>query len=284
VRGVFQAQDSTSDREVDDILRSDYGALALKVVRLLLFTVVLSLIFLTASLRHTSVGVKPKLHRSNGQDEAVVPEAVTIKVSAPSATSSAGLFFKITDVFTFSATNPKSPPQTAAIQPLYAYVFYATDNPYACSTLVNVQRLLDLRTMHDIHLLVSPTVDAHYLRASEVLSVTVTIREPLKLPGGSRDGYYDDCLLKLEAFRMHESDPYLKRVIVPDVDQLITKSLDSLFELPSADLATPRAYWLGASTISSTLIVIEPSSSLFSKVETGIASLKPHEYDMDLVN
>jgi alpha-N-acetylglucosamine transferase len=258
--------------------------MAFKVVCLLLFTVVLSLIFLTASLWHTSVEIKPQLHRSNRQDGAVVPEAVRIKESAPSAASSADLSFNITGTLTSTPTNPRSPSQAAAIQPPYAYVFYATDIHYACSALVNVQRLLDLRTMHHIHLLVSPTVDAHYLRAFEALSVTVTIREPLKLPGGSRDGYYDDCLLKLEAFRMHEIDPYLKRVIVLDADQLVTKSLDSLFELPSADLATPRAYWLGSSTISSTLMVIEPSSSLWSKVETGIASLKPHEYDMDLVN
>ena len=172
--------------------------MAFKVVRLLLFTVVLSLILLTASLWHTSVEVKPQLHRSNRQDEAVVSEAVRIKGSAPFATSSTGLSFKIIGTLTNTPTNPRSPSQAAAIQPPYAYVFYATDNHYACSALVNVQRLLDLRTMHHIHLLVAPTVDAHYLRAFEALNVTVTVREPPKLSDGSRDGYYDECLLKLK--------------------------------------------------------------------------------------
>jgi hypothetical protein len=166
----------------------------------------------------------------------------------------------------------------------YAYVFYAIDNLYACSALVNIHRLLSFRTRHRIHLLASPKLSDRYIEVFEALNVTVTVLDPPLLPGNPMEDYYDGCLLKLIAFRMHMIDSNLRRVIVLDADQLILRSLDSLFELPSVDLAAPRAYWIAKDAFASTMMVIEPSERLWKRVSHGIENLKPGEYDMDLVN
>jgi len=71
---------------------------------------------------------------------------------------------------------------------------------------------------------------------------------------------------------------------VLDADQLILRSLDSLFELPDVDLAAPRAYWIGKDAIASTLLLITLSDRLWDTVSKGMQDMKTGFYDMDLVN
>ena len=101
----------------------------------------------------------------------------------------------------------------------YAYIFYATSNLYACSALVNIARLQAFRTPHPIHLLASPQVSQRYLDAFTALNVTIHIQTPPPLAADEGSGgYYEGCLLKLLAFRIHEFAPQIKRVIILDSD------------------------------------------------------------------
>ncbi|GAB7347363.1 hypothetical protein MBLNU459_g4298t2 [Dothideomycetes sp. NU459] len=131
---------------------------------------------------------------------------------------------------------------TASKPETFAYVFYATQNLYACSVLVNIERLQTLlKTKHRIFVLVTPEVSEDYIDAFELRNVTVSVQDAPPIADGGAF-YYQDSLLKLYGFRMHEIDPSLTRVIVMDSDQLVLRNLDRLFEGIEVDLAAPRAY------------------------------------------
>lgn len=135
------------------------------------------------------------------------------------------------------------PPQRTVLnRNLLAYVFYATEDNYACSCLVNIHRLRNIfNSTIAIHILVTSAVTNPLIDAYRARNVTVHVETPppLAVPEG---GYYQNCLLKLVAFKMHRLAPHLKRILVLDSDQLIMKPLDHLFEgLPEVDLAAPRA-------------------------------------------
>jgi hypothetical protein len=60
--------------------------------------------------------------------------------------------------------------------------------------------------------------------------------------------------------------------------------LDDLFLLPHADVAAPSAYWIGNNSLSSAILLIEPSMTEFKKVLNGMQNRTSNEFDMDLVN
>ncbi|KIW10912.1 hypothetical protein PV08_10211 [Exophiala spinifera] len=153
-----------------------------------------------------------------------------------------------------------------------AYVFYATSNLYACSAMVNVDRLTRVfRTPHPIYILVSRGVSEKYTRTfRDVYNVTVLVHEPPRLHDGAAP-YYQDVMLKLLAFGLNNLtsttpsttsrvDPgpgpaggRVERAIVMDADVLVLRSLDNLFGLVGGDfdadagvvdVAAPHAYWL----------------------------------------
>ena len=165
----------------------------------------------------------------------------------------------------------------------YAYVFYATSDAYACSVLVNIHRLYVLNTSLPFHVLASPDVSESYVKALEEANAIVHIETPPPLFGGG-GGYYQGCLLKLVAFKMHELAPGVERVLVLDGDQLIMRNMDFLFALPEVDVAAPRAYWLAKDFISSTFMMISLSQRLWQTVNNAMQSISPQEYDMDLIN
>jgi alpha-N-acetylglucosamine transferase len=100
----------------------------------------------------------------------------------------------------------------------FSYVFYATNDDYACSALVNVQRLQTLfHTTARIVLLATSSVSDPFLAAFRARNVTVFIHEAPPLADGSVD-YYQDVLLKLISFKLHHFDPSLKRILVLDAD------------------------------------------------------------------
>lgn len=172
----------------------------------------------------------------------------------------------------------------------HAYVFYATLDEYACSVLVNIQLL---RLVHHsklrIIVLVSDGVSHEYHTKFKSLDAEVVVEKPLALHPESVE-YYRDCLLKLAAYRMHEMElsAPVQRVLVLDSDQLILKNLDHLFDLPSADVYAPRAYWIEKEDkkpfLSSTLMLIQPNPELWKQIQDTVATLPAHQYDMDIVN
>ncbi|KAF2841002.1 glycosyltransferase family 8 protein [Patellaria atrata CBS 101060] len=182
---------------------------------------------------------------------------------------------KSTDTHLHTPLNPDSP---------YAYVFYAAADQYACSVLVNIDRLKNLfHTKHRIIVLATPAVSDEFLDALNATGADVQLRESPPLAEGSVM-YYADCLLKLVSFSLHKDDPTLQRVLTLDSDQLIVKNLDHVFDLPAVDLAAPRAYWLAKDFISSTFLLASLSDRLWDKVKHGIDTIGRDVYDMDLVN
>lgn len=168
----------------------------------------------------------------------------------------------------------------------FAYVFYATDIFYACSVLVNIDRLNNLfNTTHRIIVLVKPDLDSHYLTAFTAQNATVIPYEPPPLANDSAN-YYHDVLLKLVAFRLHHYIPSLRRILVLDADQIILQSLDHVFNLPAVDVASPRAYWQDSNgvAITSAFLLVSLSDRLWDKMSASLETIGSDIYDMDLVN
>lgn len=166
-----------------------------------------------------------------------------------------------------------------------AFVFYATSAPYACSALVNIDRLRRFDTQHDIVVLATADTHPDVLSAMEAYGARVLIREPPPLPTGSA-GYYRYCLLKLRAFWLHHELSYLRRIVVLDADQLVLRNIDSVFqEAPSnVPLSAGNAYWLGNGTLSSTIMVVDLDDEVWRLVNESIHGLAIGKYDMDIIN
>lgn len=167
----------------------------------------------------------------------------------------------------------------------FAYVFYATQSDYACSVLVNIDRLQNLfNTTHRIIVLVRPDLASPYLTAFTRLNATVIPYSPPELRD-EQIGYYHDVLLKLVAFRLHHYIPSLKRILVLDSDQLILQSLDHVFDLPPVDVAAPRAYWGQEGTgFTSAFLLVTLSDRVWDRMTQELGTIKQNVFDMDLVN
>ncbi|RDL40658.1 uncharacterized protein BP5553_00637 [Venustampulla echinocandica] len=76
------------------------------------------------------------------------------------------------------------------------------------------------------------------------------------------------------------------RILSLDAASIVLQNLDELFLLPKAPIAMPYTYWGGPSgwAFSSQLMLLEPSSTTFSAMETAIKDAKEDEYDVDIIN
>ncbi|KAI6838169.1 nucleotide-diphospho-sugar transferase [Hortaea werneckii] len=168
----------------------------------------------------------------------------------------------------------------------FAYAFYATSDSYACSALVNIHCLQhELGSKLPIHMLVSDGVSSPYIQGFEAAGVSVHHEQTPKLKSSMMGSYYEDCLLKLLAFKLHALDPRLKRVLALDSDQLVRQNLDHLFAgLPEVDLAAPRAYWLSRDFLASTFMMISLSDRLWKTLEDALDTISYDKFDMDLIN
>ncbi|KAF4463473.1 alphaN-acetylglucosamine transferase [Fusarium albosuccineum] len=165
-----------------------------------------------------------------------------------------------------------------------AYVFYATNDAYACSVLVNIHILRKTyESKHRMLIFVSKDVSSKYRSAFKSLSAEVIQEKPMDLHAESNPEYHG-CLLKLAAFRMHEIDPSLKRLLIVEADQLVLKNLDHLFDLPPADIYAPKAYWLSEGRFSSTLMLVQPKPEMWKDIQEMVPYLQPNQYEADVVN
>lgn len=166
----------------------------------------------------------------------------------------------------------------------FAYVFYATEAEYACSVLINIDRLNNVfYTKHRIIVLVKPSISSEYLSRFTAQNATVIPYEPPPLYDNDVP-YYAGVLLKLVGFRLHQFVPSLKRVLILDSDQLILQSLDHVFFLPAADLAASRAYWQGTFGFTSAFLLVSLSDRLWNRMELALQSINHDTFDMDLLN
>ena len=166
----------------------------------------------------------------------------------------------------------------------YAYVFYATEAEYACSVLINIDRLINIfHTKHRIVVLVKPTISSDYISRFTAQNATVIPHEPPPLYDNDSP-YYTNVLLKLVGFRLHQYIPSLKRVLILDSDQMILQSLDHIFSLPAADLAAPRAYRQGTFGFTSAFLLVSLSDRLWDRIDRALQTVSDNTFDMDLLN
>jgi hypothetical protein len=60
--------------------------------------------------------------------------------------------------------------------------------------------------------------------------------------------------------------------------------MDELFFLPATPVALPRAYWLDKPTLGSHIMLIQPSTLNFKRIEKAIKTANGDVYDMEIVN
>jgi len=164
--------------------------------------------------------------------------------------------------------------------PKLAYVFYATNDNYACSALINVailQNITGKDVKKDYVLIYTPGVSKDMVNRFKAKSVKTIWKMSLHAVGNS---YYSDVLTKMYVFNMTQYE----RVIFLDSDILVKKSLDHLFHLPKVDLAAPRAYWLPQPFLASILLVVKPSRKLMARFDKYIKHPTSNMFDMDMIN
>ncbi|KAF4314999.1 hypothetical protein G195_011387, partial [Phytophthora kernoviae 00238/432] len=166
----------------------------------------------------------------------------------------------------------------------FAYFFYTTSNTYACAALQLIDRLINNLQMNSSHIDIvvmhTRRVGLHLLnKMQDELHVRTILVEPLHADAAERT--WRESLTKLRAFQDWGYD----RVVFLDSDAVPMTNLDHLFHLPPAPLYAPTAYWLEQPFFASTLLVIEPSDTVFDSIvqwarERGAAA----GFDMDILN
>ncbi|OQS03337.1 CLPTM1-like membrane protein [Thraustotheca clavata] len=165
-----------------------------------------------------------------------------------------------------------------------AYMLYATDSITACNALIMAKHIRRLGTPLNIPIVVLATKTISF-RTFDAMekdgSVKLIMVEPW-YQKNARHATWSASLTKLRIFQNHGYD----RVIYIDSDAWLHRNLDHLFALGEAVLWAPRAYYLKQPTISTALLVIHPSETLFKELEMTITFEHANDavYDMDIVN
>ncbi|KAF1971769.1 nucleotide-diphospho-sugar transferase [Bimuria novae-zelandiae CBS 107.79] len=194
----------------------------------------------------------------------------------------------------------KQPPDTGNGQPQqkpdavvwssFAYVQYVTNSNYLCNSLMVLEELHRLGTkaerimMYPQHWSIpkgqADTEEARFLLQArdnykaELVPIEVVTFED------RGDATWKDSYTKLLAFNQTQ----YKRVISLDSDAIVRQTMDELFFLPSTPVAMPRAYWLDQPFLSSQLLVIEPSTTEWTRVSDYMSTNPKGGFDMDILN
>ncbi|GAV50325.1 hypothetical protein ZYGR_0U01810 [Zygosaccharomyces rouxii] len=133
----------------------------------------------------------------------------------------------------------------------FAYVNYATDIDYLCSTFIMFQNLKRYGTKAKLHLMVSNQMlspDNEFSQSANMLLQRIRNLDPEQVVVKPVESTYKpndqsewkDSLTKLQVFNQTEYD----RVIYLDSDAELKDSMDELFFIPSyIKFAAPLAYW-----------------------------------------
>ncbi|ETO66079.1 hypothetical protein F444_16671 [Phytophthora nicotianae P1976] len=169
-------------------------------------------------------------------------------------------------------------------QKRFAYFFYVTTDTYACAAIQFIHRLTNDLQMNssriDIVVLHTRRMGDRLLRKlHDRYHVRTILVDPVK--ADAAEPTWKESLTKLRTFQDWGYD----RVVFLDADAVPMANLDHLFDLPSAPLYAPTAYWLEQPFFASTLLVIEPSGDVFNDIirwarERGAAA----GFDMDILN
>lgn len=166
----------------------------------------------------------------------------------------------------------------------YAYCQYVTNPDYLCNSVMIFEALdrvgakaskvmmfpsdWDVTAENEIGRLIRQTQTRFNVQLS-----------PIHVQHLSGEATWADSFTKLLAFNQTQ----FKRVLSLDSDATVLKSMDELFLMPSSPVAMPRAYWL-ENTLSSQLVLIEPSEFEFQRILKAFDSRSSHDFDMEIVN
>ncbi|KAL4885601.1 nucleotide-diphospho-sugar transferase [Aspergillus karnatakaensis] len=170
----------------------------------------------------------------------------------------------------------------------FAYIQYVTNTAYLCNSVMLFE------TLHRLHskperLMMYPSIfsvndtdstEGRLLRkARDEYNVKLAPVEVQSRPGG--DPTWSESYTKLLAFNQTQYN----RVLSLDSDSTVLQPMDELFHLPPCPLALPRAYWLDLSsrTLSSQLMLIQPSENEFTRVMAAVSTATSSEYDMNII-
>ena len=155
-----------------------------------------------------------------------------------------GLLGTANPMASFLSSGPSGPTR-------FAYVFYAANDPYGCSALVNMARLRrlggGLPSNVDLVLIASDKLSPSIARAAvERIQARVYNASSFPLhmaaPLGKFADYYRDSVDKFLGFLLPAN--VYRRVILLDADCLVLRPPHHLFELPDEiPFAAPKAYW-----------------------------------------
>lgn len=161
----------------------------------------------------------------------------------------------------------------------YAYVFYATDDQYALSSLVAVLQLKRLKAPENIafvllHLNVSEKILALFKRFN-----VIAIRcKPLPYLSCN---YYRHCLIKLNVLSLTQYE----RVLFLDADAMPMQTMEELFTFEFDErIAAPRCWWQNRGATSA-LLLVKPCLELMSRVIKYFPTADQDRFfDMDIIN
>lgn len=133
----------------------------------------------------------------------------------------------------------------------FAYVFYATNDGYACSALLNMMRLRRLEdglpSNIDLILIVSNAVSRE-IRHTAIEDVGAKVfnassfHPQMVRPLGKYSHFYTESSNKFLAFLLPNTT--YRRIILMDADCLVLRPPHHLFDLPDEiPFAAPKAYW-----------------------------------------
>ncbi|TVY73416.1 Glucose N-acetyltransferase [Lachnellula suecica] len=187
----------------------------------------------------------------------------------------------------------------------FAYSQYATNSDYLCNSVMIFETLHRLGSKADRLLLYpssmrtepnSTDINARLLvKAQQVYGVKTKpiqvqhrglgdgtcVGEDGKIERCTSEGAtWKDSYTKLLAFNQTQYD----RVLSLDSDSTVLQNMDELFLLPAAPVAMPRAYWLDKPYFSSQVLLIQPSTQEFKRIDAAIKQATTAEFDMEIVN
>ncbi|GIZ49320.1 hypothetical protein CKM354_001235200 [Cercospora kikuchii] len=168
----------------------------------------------------------------------------------------------------------------------FAYCQYVTNEDYLRNSVMIFESLHRLgsqasRVMmypHDWNVDASTHRGQLLTKARDEYSVEL---QPIEVQRAAGDPTWAESFTKLLAFNQTQ----YKRVLSLDSDATALQSMDELFLLPPAPVAMPRAYWLeNESTLSSQVVLVEPSVLQMDRLIDALKHRKNSDYDMELIN
>ncbi|KAF5604074.1 GNT1 alphan-acetylglucosamine transferase [Fusarium pseudocircinatum] len=171
----------------------------------------------------------------------------------------------------------------------FAYTQYVTNSEYLCNSLMFFEALQRFGSQADRVMMVPASMlepemegsnDAYLINKARY-EYNVGIAPITVQTHWAGEATWADSYTKLLAFNQTQYD----RVLSIDSDSVLLHHMDELFFLPTAPVAMPRAYWISPEKIlSSHLMLIQPSEKELFRIMERVESVKPGEYDMEIVN